>query len=355
MKALVFRGKCTINLEDVPIPTIQSDTDAIILICVSGLCGSDMHPYHCREKGLDYGTVCGHEFVGTVHQIGPKVKNFKIGEVVMSPFTTCCGGCFFCNRGLTARCECSQLFGWVEQGQGLHGAQAQFIRVPLADSTLVAVPPDISHEQALLLGDVFSTGFYCAENAGIETYADDDPDGVGPVVAVVGCGPVGLIAVMAAKHLGANKVLAIDSVPERLQLAQKFGAEVIDRSVTDAVHAVREMTGGRGADVVLEAVGLPPAFELACELIRPGGVVSVAGCHAEVAAPLSMVYNKNLTLKSGRCSARHFMEKLLPLVRAGKFDLEAIITHRLPLTPEAYELFDSRRDGVIKVVMDPWK
>lgn len=354
MKALVFRGKCSIALEDVPRPTIQADTDVIVSISLCGLCGSDMHPYHCREKGLDHGTVCGHEFVGTVHEVGPKVMKFKLGELVMSPFTTSCGGCFYCARGLTARCECSQLFGWVEQGHGLHGAQAQFVRVPLADSTLVAVPAGISIEQALLLGDVFSTGFYSAENAGIQDYAANDPNGAGPVVAVVGCGPVGLIAVMAARHLGASTVLAIDSVPERLQLGQKFGTDVVDRSACDAVHAVREKTGGRGADVVLEAVGLPPAFELAFELVRPGGVVSVAGCHAEAAAPLSMVYNKNLKIMSGRCSARHFMDKLLPLVQENKFDLEAIITHRLPLSPEAYTLFDSRKDGVIKVVMDPW-
>lgn len=305
--------------------------------------------------GVDEGTVFGHEFVGTVVSVGPSVTGFKPGDRVMSPFTTCCGTCFFCCRGLHARCDAVQLFGWVEGGAGLHGAQAQFIRVPQADATLVAIPEGLSDEAALLLGDVFSTGYFAAENGGVGTYAAEDPEGKGPVVAIVGCGPVGLVAVIAAAALGAATVLAIDSVPERLALAKNaYGAVPIDRAACDPVAAVREATGGRGADVVIEAVGLPPAAELALALARPGATISVAGCHAAAVVPLAAVYNKNLTVKSGRCPARAFMERLLPAVVAGEYNLAPLVTHRLPLTPSAYELFDSRRDGVIKVVMDPW-
>ena len=296
----------------------------------------------------------------------------------MSPFTTNCGSCFYCRRGLTARCTSSGLFGWVENGQGLHGAQTQFIRVPMADSTLMAVPLSLSDEEALLLGDVFSTGFFCAENGEIEQYANngsrycekkkegkEEEESGGPVVVVVGCGPVGLVAIAAAKHLGAATIFAIDSVPERLTLATEYGAYAVDRNMykgdddddDKAVQMVMDATEGRGGDVVLEAVGLPPAFDLACRLVRPGGVVSVAGCHSEAAAPMSLLYNKNFTVKSGRCSARYYMERLLPLLMEEKkkvFDFSKLVTHRLPLTPDAYTLFDSREDGVVKVVMNPW-
>ena len=290
-------------------------------------------------------------------------SDFVIGQRVMSPFTCSCGNCFYCSRGLTARCCHSQLFGWREQGEGLHGAQAQYIRVPMAGSTLMPIPDEIDDETALLLGDILSTGYCCAENAEISSYkTTNNSDNEGPIVAVVGCGPVGLIAVGAAQYLGAKTVIALDAIPERLALAEKYyGATTINiNSTPDVVQAVQEMTQGRGADCVLELVGLVPAFNLACDLVRPGGVVSVAGCHSEAVAPMQTVYNKNMTVKSGRCSARHFMKVLLPLIQkslrdeSGFIDLTPIITHRLPLTPEAYTLFDSKKDGVVKVVMDPW-
>ena len=384
MKALVFRGTCCIALESVPIPTIEEPTDAIVRISLCAVCGSDLHPYYGREVGLDHGTVCGHEFVGTIHQLGTDLQEnntFSIGQRVMSPFTSCCGSCFYCNRGLTARCDHSQLFGWKEQGKGLHGAQAQYIRVPMAASTLVPIPDDLDDETALLLGDILSTGFFCADNSEISEYSHKNPEKQGPVVAVVGCGPVGLIAVASARYLGAKTVIALDSIPDRLLLAEShYGATPINiskyKTTDDIVAAVCSMNDRRGVDCVLEAVGLPAAFELACEIVRPGGVVSVGGCHAHAVAPLQMVYNKNLTIKSGRCSARHFIDVLLPFVMKSAtkkgssgggggdgeveneklfFDLKPLITHRLPLTPEAYTVFDSKKDGVIKVVMDPWQ
>jgi threonine dehydrogenase-like Zn-dependent dehydrogenase len=366
MKALVFRGPRNIALESVLIPEIEELTDCIVKITLCSVCGSDMHPYHAREVGIDHGTICGHEFVGTVHKMGSSITTFTIGQRVMSPFTCSCANCFYCCRGLTARCEHSQVFGWKENNKGLHGAQAQFIRIPLAESTLLPLPDPISDEIGLLLGDILSTGYFCAENAEINHSTD--------VVAVVGCGPVGLLAVAAARYLGAKTVIALDAIPDRLAVAQKiYHALPINISTTaDVVKEVQNLTQGRGADCVLELVGLPAAFKLACDLVRPGGIVSVAGCHAEAVAPMQLVYNKNLTIKSGRCSARYFMDKLLPLLllqakgcssesgngnESGEnsfIDLTPIITHRLPLNPEAYTVFDSKKDGVIKVVMNPW-
>ncbi|KAL4429340.1 hypothetical protein ABPG77_005114 [Micractinium sp. CCAP 211/92] len=376
MDALTWQGKCTIAFSRVPTPQIQEPGDAIVRVRLCGLCGSDLHPYHCREQGLDAGTVQGHEFVGHVVQAGAAVQSFRPGDRVMSPFTVNCGQCWFCQRGLTARCERSQLFGWVEGGCGLHGAQAEYVRVPMADATLAAVPADVSDEEALLLGDIFSTSYFCADNAGIAAMAAGARERLSaqqaasgaakpaaavaadePVVAVVGCGPVGLLTVISARELGAARVLAIDSVPERLAMAQGFGAEPINREQQDPVEAVRQATGGRGADAVLEVVGSPSALRAAYELVRPGGTISSVGCHTEPAFPFSPVdaYNKNITLKSGRCSARHYMDRLLPLVRSGKYDITTVISHRLPLSAgsEAYRMFDSRAEGCTKVVFHP--
>jgi threonine dehydrogenase-like Zn-dependent dehydrogenase len=352
MPALVFRGKQHIALENVPLPTLEAPTDAIVRISICGLCGSDMHPYHCREH-VDVGTICGHEFVGCVHETGTAVMHFKVGDRVMSPFTVSCGDCCFCKRGLTARCVKSQLLGWKGNGNGLHGAQTRFIRIPLADSTLVRIPSGITDEQALLLGDVFSTGYFAADNSDLATRYCRDV-GIAATVAIVGCGPVGLIAILAARHLGASKILAVDSVPERLSMAQRFGATAVDRSQCDPVDWVLGETDGYGVDVVIEAVGLPSAFELACSITRAGGTISVAGCHTEASMPLSKLYDKNLTLKSGRCPARAYMERLLPLVKALHADPAEIITHCVALSPDAYRMFDARRDGCIKVIMDPW-
>ncbi|KAI7844588.1 hypothetical protein COHA_001828 [Chlorella ohadii] len=384
MDALVFKGKYAIAFERVPAPRLEQPGDVIVRIELCGLCGSDLHPYHCREEGLDEGTVMGHEFVGRVVTAGPEVQRFNPGDRVMSPFTANCGDCFYCRRGLTARCERSQLFGWVEGGKGLHGAQAQFIRVPMADATLALVPADVSDEEALLLGDIFSTGFFAADNAGIAalaaSYGAASGDGAasgaagsgaagadavaaggqlngeqhaseaGPVVAVVGCGPVGVLACIGARELGAARVFAIDSVPERLALAARFGAEPLNRE--------QAATGGRGADAVLEVVGAPSALRSAYNLVRPGGTISSVGCHTAPGFPFSPTdcYNKNVTLKSGRCSARHYMGRLLPLVQSKKYDIAAIISHRLPLSegPAAYRLFDGKAGGCTKVVMRPW-
>ena len=218
MQALIFGGIETVLYQKVPDPKILDPTDAIVRITLSGICGSDLHVYHGRETGIDEGTVMGHEFVGTVVETGNAVKKFYKGSRVLSPFTTSCGACFYCRLGLTCRCIKGNLFGWVQQGHGLQGAQADFIRVPLADSTLLPLSNDLSEEKGLLLGDVFSTGFFCAENASINSKGS---------YVVIGCGPVGLMAIVAAKHLGAGKLFAVDFVPERLKKAKATAVDAL--------------------------------------------------------------------------------------------------------------------------------
>jgi 2-desacetyl-2-hydroxyethyl bacteriochlorophyllide A dehydrogenase len=346
MNALTFHGKQTIRYETVFDPRIEDPTDVIVKVHLCAICGSDLHPYHEREKGLDHGTVMGHEFVGEIVDVGREVKSFRKGDRVFSPFTTNCGACFFCQKGLTCRCPAGQLFGWVEDGRGLHGAQAEFVRVPLADATLLRIPEGVLPEEALLLGDVCSTGFFCVDMAEIS------PNGV---YAIIGCGPVGLMAILGARECGAENIYAIDSLPERLQLAQKFGAVPINFQNEDPFEILKDTTEDRGADAVLEMVGSAAAAKMAIQLVRPGGIIATVGVHTEDQMAFSPVeaYHKNLTYKIGRCPARHYMERLLPLVQKSKYDLTAIISHRLPLSHgvEAYKIFDQKHDGCIKVVL----
>ncbi len=348
MKALTFNGKQTIKYESVPDPQIKTSKDVIVKVLLSAICGSDLHVYHERETGLDYGTVMGHEFVGEIVEIGREVKFFQKSDVVFSPFTTNCGKCFYCRKGLTARCTEGQLFGWVENDIGLHGGQADYVRVPLADSTLHRLPEDVSLEEGLLLGDIFSTGYFCAEMAEIS------PEGI---YVTIGCGPVGLLAILGARDLGAEKIYAVDSIPERLALAKNFGAMPINYQSDDPIEILRDATDGRGADAVLEIVGNASAGRSAFELIRPGGIISTVGVHTEKYITFSPVeaYNKNITYKIGRCSARYYMERLLPIVQSKKYNLVSIISHRLPLDNgvRGYEIFDKKLERCIKVVLEP--
>ncbi len=331
-----------------PDPGISAPTDAIVRVSLTAICGSDLHVYHEREQGCDHGTVMGHEFVGEVVETGSDVTDLKKGIAVVSPFTTSCGACFYCKRGLTARCLSGQLYGWRAGGRGLHGAQAEYVKVPLASSTLVPIPDGVEPEEALLLGDVLSTGYFCAKNARVTA---------GDTCVVVGCGPVGLMAIVGARELGVERIHAVDSVPERLELAGTYGARTIDRSEQNPVEVLAEATEGRGADVVLEAVGSPAAGRLAVELVRPGGTISVVGVHNEAAFSFSPTeaYDKNLTFTVGRCPARAVLEELIPMVRRKEHDLTAVISHRLPLDqgPRGYEIFDRKEDRCTKVVLEP--
>lgn len=351
MKALIFEGVRRVACATVPDPSIQEAGDVIVRVRAAAVCGSDLHVYRGLETGLDSGTVMGHELAGEVVEAGPGVTRFRAGDLVVSPFTTSCGSCFYCRQGLTARCERGQLFGWVEKGRGLHGVQAEYVRVPLADSTLVAIPEETPPEEALFAGDVLATGWFGAESAGAGSAA------WGRTVAVVGCGPVGLMAVVAARELGAERVFGIDTLPERLALAERWGAEPVDFQKEDAAGRIREATEGRGADGVVEAVGSPQASRLAYGLVRPGGTIAAVGVHVEdrLAFTPGEIYDKNLTYRAGRCPARAYMDRLLPLIRSRKYDFGTLISHRLPLEegPHGYDLFDRRVEGCTKVVLKP--
>ena len=348
MQALTFGGIETIAYSSVPDPKILQSTDAIVEIKMSGICGSDLHVYHGRETGLDNGTVMGHEFVGTIIETGADVNKLQKGSRVLSPFTTSCGKCFYCRIGLTCRCEKGVLFGWVQSGHGLHGAQAQFVRVPMADSTLIPLSNDLSEEKGLLLGDIFSTGYFCADNAGI------NPKGT---YVIIGCGPVGLMTVIAAKHLGAENLFAIDYSNERLQMAKEFGATPVNPSSTDVKEKIMNATNGRGADAVMEVVGSSEALRLAIEILRPGGTISSVGVHTAKHFSFSPgeAYDKNLIYKIGRCPAHYYAEKLLREEVIQKYPVEKIITHHFDLTDgaKAYDIFDKKLDNCIKAVLHP--
>ena len=347
MKAITFQALEKVHCETVPDPTLQDDGDVIVRVQRAGLCGSDLHVYHGREKDLDVGTIMGHELAGEIVDVGKNVQTLKKGDRVAAPFTTNCGACFFCDRGLTARCQHSQLFGWLENREGLHGGQAEYVRVPLAESTLLRLPENVSLEEGLLLGDNFTTGFYCAEMAEIE------PDGT---YLVLGCGTVGLMTIWAARQLGAERLYAFDPVEHRAKLAQDLGAQAYsDAEVLEA--ELMEATDGRGPDSIMEVVGSLQAQAMAFKLLRPGGILAVAGVHTadHFAFSPTDAFNQNLIYKTGRCSARAKMEALLPLVQQKNIDLASIfISHRMPLEQgeAAYRLFAAREDGCIKLIFE---
>lgn len=345
MHGICFSAPGVVVWDELPDPRIESDHDAIVDVELSGLCGSDLHPFFGREVGLDAGTVMGHEFVGRVRDVGPRVVTVQPGDRVFAPFSTSCGQCAACRSGLTSRCERGQLFGWRSDGVGLHGGQAERVRVPLADGTLKVVPEGLSRDAALLLGDNFSTACFCADLAGI------DPAGV---TVVIGCGSVGLLGILAARLAGAAHVVAVDLVPERRERARAFGATAVEPGpeVASAVHA---LGGLRGAASVMEFVGLPAAQRLAWEVLRPGGTMAVIGCHcAPFAFSPSEAYDKNLTYRTGRCPARAYMERLTPRVIDDLPHITQVVTHRFAPADavHAYDVFAHQRDGCVKAVFE---
>ena len=348
MKAITFQAVEQLAYSEVPEPRLLEPTDALVRVRVAGICGSDLHPYFGRERGIDPGTVMGHEFVGEVVEVGSEVTGFRGGERVVCPFTTSCGTCFYCEAGLTARCPRGQFFGWVQDGAGLQGAQAELVRVPLADGSLVVVPDDLDEAVALLSGDILSTALFGADLARVSE---------GDLVAVVGCGPVGLLAIRAALASGARQVVAVDQVPSRLEAAERFGAVPVDFSTQDPVALVRSLSDGRGADGAIEAVGTPEATRTAADLLRPGGAIGAVGFHVEPHLALSPgeIYDRNLTYSGGRCPARAYMPKALELARRDEAWVASLITHRLPLADgvEAYGRFAAREPGWNKVVLIP--
>jgi threonine dehydrogenase-like Zn-dependent dehydrogenase len=355
VKALVFRGVEEVAWEEVPEPVVREPGDVVVEVAAAGLCGSDLHPYFGRETGLDPGTVLGHEFTGRVAEVGPGVTRWSVGDRVVAPFTTSCGGCLPCRSGLTSRCERGELFGWVEAGGGLHGGQAERVRVPLADSTLVAVPDALGDDAlALLAGDILSTALYGVELARVRP---------GEAVGVVGCGPVGLLAVRAALRAGAGSVVAVDPVAGRREAAERFGAVALDPS--EVGRGGREPAGpglpgsdplGR-VDATIEAVGTAEATRVAAALLRPGGRLAAVGVPTEPHLALSpgALYDRNLTYAAGRCPARRLLPEALDMAVEEASLLATLVSHRLPLDrgPEAYRRFGAREEGWHKVVFTP--
>ncbi|KAJ1943121.1 hypothetical protein GGF37_002794 [Kickxella alabastrina] len=356
MNAVVFKKPYEVSYERVPRPINPQAGEAIVRVMACGLCGSDLHPYRGAEKGLREDTICGHEFAGIIEEAGKGVT-FARGQRVAASFTTACGTCWFCTHNLSSRCDTVQLFGWVnESGCGIHGGQAQFVRVPHANGTLMALPDNVSFDEGVLLGDIFATGYFCAKNA-MSALADSQMTPAEMTITVVGCGPVGLCAIISAKLLGVGTIYAIDRVKSRLDMAAGVGAIAVapGKSPLDVNCAVTQ--SGRGMDAVLEVVGTFDALDLCFQLVRPGGVVSSVGVHAhDKGFPVSpeQCYDKNITFRTGRCPARSLMPEVCQLLQSA--DIGRIISHRVPLSAasEMYRKFETQEKGVYKVIFDPW-
>jgi threonine dehydrogenase-like Zn-dependent dehydrogenase len=282
MKAVVFNGPSSISVVDRPVPQLQDPQDIIVKVDATALCGSELHVFRGHQPS-ETGFIMGHEFVGYVVEVGSAVRTVQTGDRVVAPFTTSCGDCFYCHHGYSSRCVHSKLFGSAT----LDGAQAEFVRVPHADGTVVKAPAELEERALILMADIWPTGFFGASNAFNALTPQEAHDAV---VVVIGCGPVGLCAIISALEYHPKHLFAVDSVPSRLKLAQSLGAEPLDFR-TDAegmLHKVKAATEGRGADAVIEVVGLSPALRTAYELLRPFGVISSIGVHnAEVLSYLS--------------------------------------------------------------------
>ena len=388
MKALCWMGRTDVRVETVPDPTIINPRDAIVRITSTAICGSDLHLYDGYIPTLEKGDILGHEFMGEVVEVGKGVTNLAVGDRVVVPFTISCGACFFCERQLWSLCDDSNpnawmaekmygyspsgMFGYSHMMGGYAGGQAEYARVPFADVGPLKVPNGLTDEQVLFLSDIFPTGYMAAENCDIQP---------GDTVAVWGCGPVGQFAIKSAYMLGAERVIAIDRVPERLAMAEAQGGAETIRDDEDVVERLKEMTGGRGPDSCIDAVGMeahgegvaavvdkvkqavrletdrPHALREAIQACRKGGTVSIPGVYGGFVdtMPMGAVVNKALTLRSGQTHMHKYMRPLLERVEAGEIDPSFVITHRVGLdeAPQMYKTFRDKEDGCIKVVLTP--
>ena len=388
MKALCWHGAKDVRVDNVPDPTIINPRDAIVKITSTAICGSDLHLYNGFIPTMQSGDILGHEFMGEVVELGSEVKNLKKGDRVVIPFTISCGSCFFCNRDLWSLCDNSNpnaglaekmfghspagLFGYSHLTGGYAGGQAEYARVPFADVGPLKIPDGLSDEQVLFLTDIFPTGYMAAENCDIQP---------GDTVAVWGCGPVGQFAIRSAFMLGADRVIAIDRIPERLQMAAAAKAEIINYEEIDAGEAVTEMTGGRGPDSCIDAVGMeahgtgldalydkakqavrlesdrPTALRQVILACRKGGTVSIPGVYGGFVdkVPLGAAFNKALTMKMGQTHVQRYLRLLLDRVQKGEIDPSFVITHRMKLdeAPHGYDIFLNKKDNCIKIVLKP--
>jgi threonine dehydrogenase-like Zn-dependent dehydrogenase len=351
MKAAVNHGVKDVRVEEVPDPIIEKPTDAIVRVSTGAVCGSDLHIYRGHFPLKD-GDTLGHEFMGYVEEVGRDVKTFKHGDKVVSPFWVSCGNCYFCHKGLTTSCLNGGCFGFGDLLGGNPGCQAEYVRVPLADGTLVKVPENLSDdsndERVLFLGDNISTGYHGALSAGIKP---------GDSVVVFGDGAVGLFATFSATIFDPSYVVTIGHHNNRLEVAKKYGADITINSLNeDPMEKIMELSDGRGADVVIEGVGNTDSLGACLQIIRPGGTVSFVGLFWE-SFPINMTdfFLRNLTLRGGVAPARTYMPILMPLIEGGKLDPTLVITHRMSLdqVSKGYELMDQREEGAIKVIFSP--
>ncbi len=344
MRAVTFQAPGEVLVEEVPEPELVDPTDAIVRIEASGVCGSDLHIYHGRVK-IEPGFTIGHEYVGTVTAVGEEVRNVAVGDRVLGCFQTACGHCFFCRRGLFHKCDSSRTFGHGAALGSLQGTQADSALVPSADLVLRKVPAGMSDETALFAGDVMGTGYHAAVESGLQP---------GDSAAVLGLGPVGLCAVQAALAVGAAHVIAVDTVPERLQMAASFGAKAVHLTEEDPRAAVRELTEGRGVDACIDAVGDPRALELAIRLTRKCGTIQTIGVYAErCEVHMGLFWIKALKMCSGHANVIGHVDQVLELMSSGRLDPSPLVTHHMSLedAPEAYALYDRRE--ALKIVLQP--
>ena len=344
MKALVYHGPGQKAWEDVADPVIIDDTDAIVRVDAVTICGTDLHILKGDVPAVTDGRILGHEAVGTVESVGAGVKNVKVGDRVLVSCITACGACRYCRTGSFGQCLGGG--GWI-LGHKIDGTQAEYVRVPFADNSTYAIPDGVTDEQILMLADILPTGYEVGVlNGNVQP---------GDVVAVVGAGPIGLSAIMGSKLFSPSHIIAIDLEDSRLEAAKQFGADVvINNGREDALAIVREMTGGLGADVAMEAVGVPATFELATQLVRPGGHIANIGVHGEPATlHLEELWIRNVTITTGLVDTSS-TPTLLRLAQGHQMDVDQFITHHFTLDQfeEAYDVFSRAGEtGALKVVL----
>lgn len=390
MKAVSWCGKHNVQVRDVEMPKIVNPRDAIVRVTTTCICGSDLHLYNGYIPSMRKGDILGHEFMGEVVEVGPGINanKLKVGDRVIVPFTIACGNCFFCRKKLWSACDNSNpnapaaeavygaspsaLFGYSHLFGGYAGGQAEYVRVPFADVGPFKVPPELEDEQVIFLTDIFPTGYMAAENCNIHQ---------GDTIAVWGAGPVGQFAIRSAFLLGAQRVVAIDDIPGRLKMAADAGATTIDMSDEYVCERLKDLTGGRGPDACIDAVGLeahgmafdamidrvkaatylatdrPHALRQAINCCRKGGTVSVPGVYGGFLDkfPFGAAFAKGLTFKMGQTHVHSYLPRLMEHVQKGDLDPRFVITHRLPLdrADEGYRIFNENKNEVIKVVLKP--
>jgi 2-desacetyl-2-hydroxyethyl bacteriochlorophyllide A dehydrogenase len=344
MQAVTFQAPGEVRVEERPEPELLERDDAIVRVEATGVCGSDLHIYHGRVV-IEPGFTLGHEFVGTVVAAGEAMSEVAEGDRVLGCYCSACGNCFFCRRGDFHKCDEGRVFGHGKTLGSLQGAQAEQVLVPHANLTLRRVPEGMSDEVALFAGDVMGTGWHAVDQAAIRP---------GDSAAVLGLGPVGLCAVQAARAAGAARVIAIDTVEERLELARSFGAQAVHLTEEDPRAVVKEATGGRGVDAAIDAVGHPDALELACRVARKAGIVSAIGVYAErIEVHMGVVWIKALTIKTGHANVIGHVDRVLAMLDGGVLDPSPLVTHHMPLeeASQAYAVYDRRE--ALKIVMTP--